>query len=71
MQQDRYTPERVHAYVWSKRPINSLLVVALRDWASRHDYTALATFAWDYVLPLLEVEFEQEDYTQALYTRGV
>jgi ribosomal protein S18 acetylase RimI-like enzyme len=71
MQQDRYAPERVHAFVWSKRPINNLLVMALRDWAARHDYAAVVTFAWDYVLPLLEVEFEQEAYTQVLYSRGV
>jgi hypothetical protein len=63
-------PDRVHAFVWTKRPINNLLVMALRDWASRHDYTALVAFAWDYVLPLLEVEYTQEDYTQVLYSRG-
>jgi GNAT superfamily N-acetyltransferase len=71
MQQDRYTPERVHAFVWSKRPINNLLVMAVRDWAARHDYAAVVAFAWDYVLPLLEVEFEQEAYTQVLYSRGL
>jgi GNAT superfamily N-acetyltransferase len=71
MQQDRYQPERVQAFVWSKRPINNLLVMALRDWAARHDYAAVVTFAWDYVLPLLEVEFEQDNYTQYLYNRAV
>jgi hypothetical protein len=71
MQQDRYSPERVHAFVWSKRPMNNLLAMALRDWAARHDYMAVVTFAWDYVLPLLEVEFEQETYTQVLYSRAV
>jgi GNAT superfamily N-acetyltransferase len=70
MQQDRYAPDRLHAFVWTKRPINNLLIMALRDWASRHDYAVLVTFAWDYVLPLLEVEFAQEDYTQVLYSRG-
>ncbi len=71
MQQDRYEPDHVHAYVWTKRPINSLLVVALQDWAAQHDYEAIIVFAWDHVLPLLEVDFEQMDYTQVLYSRGV
>ncbi len=26
MQQDRYEPDRVHAFVWTKRPINNLLI---------------------------------------------
>lgn len=71
MQQDRYTPEHVHAFVWTKRPINNLLVMALQDWAAQHDYDAIITFAWDYVLPQLEVDFEQLDYTQVLFSRGV
>jgi len=69
MQQDRYQPERAHTFVWSRRPINNLLVMALRDWAARHNYTALVTFAWDYVLPLLEVEYEVEGGAQVLYSR--
>jgi GNAT superfamily N-acetyltransferase len=71
MQQDRDQPERVHAWVWTKRPVSSLMVMALRDWAARHNYAALVTFVWDYTLPLLEVDFEQDGYTQALYSRGV
>lgn len=69
MQQDRTDPARVHAYVWTKRPINSLLVMALRDWASRHDYDSLITFAWDYVLPLLEIDLAEQGETQYLYSR--
>jgi GNAT superfamily N-acetyltransferase len=71
LRQDRYEPQRVHASVWTKRPINSLLVMALRDWASRHDYEAVVTFVWDYALPLLEVETREEGYTQTLYTQAV
>ncbi|MBN1564441.1 MAG: GNAT family N-acetyltransferase [Anaerolineae bacterium] len=71
MQQDRYTPEHVHAYVWAKRPINNLLIMALQDWAAQHDYAAIITFAWDYVLPQIETDFEQLPHTQVLYSRGV
>ncbi len=71
MQQDRYQPDRVHAYIWSRRPINNLLIMALRDWTARHDYTALVAFAWDYVLPLLEVEYEADGAPQVLYSRAV
>jgi len=69
MQQDRADPARVHAYVWTKRPINSLLVMALRDWAARHDYETLLTFAWDYVLPLLEIDLTEQGDVQYLYSR--
>lgn len=69
MQQDRYDPARVHVYLWARRPINSLLMVALRDWAARHEYESLVTFVWDYVLPALEVETQPDGYTQILYAR--
>jgi hypothetical protein len=69
MQQDRYNPAHVHVFLWTKRPINNLLMVALRDWAARHNYDTLITFAWDYVLPMLEVDMTPGDYTQHLYTR--
>lgn len=71
MQQDRYLPERVHVFLWTKRPINSLLLMALRDWAAQHDFTELAAFVWDYVLPQLEIDTVREDYGQVLYSRGV
>ncbi len=71
MQQDRVTPENVHAFVWAKRPINNLLVMALQDWAALHDYDSIITFAWDYVLPQIETEFEQLEHTQVLYNRGM
>lgn len=67
MQQDRYQPDHVHAYVWTKRPVTPLLVMALQDWADQHDYQAIIAFVWDHVLPKLEVDFEQMDYTQVLY----
>ncbi len=69
MQQDRDDPTQVHAFVWTKRPVNSLLIMALRDWATRQDYTTLVTFAWDYVLPLLEVDLAEQGETQYLYSR--
>jgi GNAT superfamily N-acetyltransferase len=69
MQQDRYNPAQVHVFLWTKRPVNSLLMVALRDWSARHNYDTLNTFAWDYVLPLLEVDVTPGDYTQHLYER--
>jgi GNAT superfamily N-acetyltransferase len=71
MQQDRYKPARVHVFLWTRRPITSLLVMALRDWASQHNYEELVTFAWDHVLPALEVDAEPEGYTQYLYARGL
>lgn len=71
MQQDRYRPARVHAFLWTRRPMNSLLVVALRDWAARHNYEEMVTFAWDYVRPMLEVEVQEDGYTQYLYSRAV
>lgn len=71
MQQDRYQPERVHVFLWTRRPINSLLVTALRDWAARHDYTEIITFVWDYVRPLLEVDAAEDGGTQYLYSRGL
>lgn len=69
VQQDRDMPARAHVYLWTKRPINSLLMMALRDWAARHDYEALVTFVWDYTLPLLEIDTQPGDYAQALYAR--
>jgi GNAT superfamily N-acetyltransferase len=69
MQQDRYRPARVHVFLWTRRPINSLLVVALRDWAALHDYEEMAGFAWDYVRPMLEVEMQEEGDSQYLYSR--
>jgi len=71
MQQDRYNPAQVHAFVWTKRPINNLLMVALRDWAARHNYETIVTFAWDYVIPMLEIDFETDGYTQHLYERAL
>ena len=71
MQADRYDPSRVHVYLWSKRPINHLLVMALRDWAARQGYETLVAFAWDYVIPLLEVDAAPDGYTQALYERAL
>lgn len=71
MQQDRDQPARIHAYVWTKRPITPLLVMALRDWAAQHDYAEIATFIWDVVLPQLEAETVRGDYAQVLYSRGL
>jgi GNAT superfamily N-acetyltransferase len=71
MQQDRYQPERVHVYCWSKRPLNSLLLMALRDWAARHDYETLLAFVWDFVLPSMEIETASAGPAQYLYARGV
>ncbi len=68
MLQDRDNPARVHAYVWTKRPIKGLLVMTLCDWASRHDYEEIVSFAWDYALPMLEMDVTREDYTQHLYS---
>lgn len=68
-QQDRADPDRVHVFMWAKRPINNLLMVALRDWAARHDYRTLVAFVWDYVLPLLEIDYTPDGYTQYLYAR--
>lgn len=68
MQQDRDDPARVHAFLWSRRPANSLLVMTLADWAARHNYREMVTFVWDYVQPTLEGEVEQTDYTQVLYS---
>lgn len=66
-QQDRANPEQVHVFMWTKRPLNNLLMVALRDWALRHNYGTLVTFVWDVTLPLLEIDYEPEGYTQQLY----
>ena len=71
MQQDRWNPARVHAYVWSRRPLSALLVMALRDWAAQHDYEEVVTFVWDVVLPQLEVETTPTGVTQVLYSRPV
>ncbi|HML24262.1 MAG TPA: GNAT family N-acetyltransferase [Aggregatilinea sp.] len=70
-QQDRADPERVQVFMWTKRPINNLLMVALRDWAARHNYHTLVTFVWDYVLPLLEIDYTPDGYTQHLYARSL
>lgn len=69
MQQDRTDPTRVHVFCWSRRPVNNLLIMALRDWAARHDYATLVTFVWDYVIPAMEVEITPDGYTQHLYAR--
>lgn len=69
MQQDRDLPARVHAFVWSKRPVKGLLIMALCDWAQRHDYSEIASFAWDFTLPLLEMDFKREGAAQYLYSR--
>jgi GNAT superfamily N-acetyltransferase len=71
MQQDRDRPERVHAFVWSRRPVKGLLVMALCDWALRHDYREIVSFAWDVTLPLLEMDFKREGDPQYLYSRAV
>ena len=71
MQQDRFDPSRVHLYLWTRRPFNSLLLMALRDWAARQDYTTLVVFVWDYVLPSLEIETEADGYAQHLYARAL
>ncbi len=71
MQQNRDVPERVHLYLWTKRPLNSLLLMAVRDWAAQHDYREIVTFVWDYVLPQLELETEQLPHTQYLYSRAL
>lgn len=67
MQQDRWDPESVHCWLWTRRPMNPLLMMALRDWAAQHEYAALRTFAWDLVLPALEVDYEPDGPTQHLY----
>jgi GNAT superfamily N-acetyltransferase len=69
LQQDRDLPTRVHTWVWTRRPINNLLVMALRDWSARHNYTEIVTFVWDYVHPLLEVETVSDNYGQVLFSR--
>jgi ribosomal protein S18 acetylase RimI-like enzyme len=71
MQQDRDDPDRLHVYLWTKRPVNSLLIMALRDWAIKHDYATLVTFVWDYVIPALEIDTEPDGYSQQLYERAV
>ena len=71
VQQDRDDPARAHVYLWTKRPVNNLLMMALRDWAARQNYEALVTFVWDYALPLLEVDAQLGGYTQVLYARGL
>lgn len=71
MQEDRYLPGRVHAFLWTRRPVNNLLVMALRDWAARHEYAEIMTFVWDYVLPMLEVETTPGGSSQVLYSRGL
>lgn len=69
MQQDRDLPARVHAFVWSKRPVKGLLIMTLCDWAQRHDYSEVVSFAWDFTLPLLEMDFKREGAVQYLYSR--
>jgi GNAT superfamily N-acetyltransferase len=69
MQQDRDIPTRVHAFVWSKRPVKGLLVMTLCDWAQRHSYSEIISFAWDFTLPLLEMDFERAGAMQHLYSR--
>lgn len=71
MQQDRFDPTRVHAYVWTKRPPNNVLMSVLRDWAARHNYATLVFFVWDYVIPMLEVDAQPDGYTQYLYNRAL
>lgn len=71
MQQDRDQPERVHAFVWTKRPIKGLLMMTLCDWALRHDYREIVTFVWDFTLPLLEMDFKRQGNAQYLYSRTV
>ncbi len=71
MQQDRDMPERVHLYLWTKRPLSGLLLMAVRDWAAQHDYSQIVTFVWDYMLPQLEIETERLPHTQHLYSRSV
>ncbi len=71
MQQDRFEPKQVDVFLWTRRPINSLLVMVLRDWAARRDYDTLSAFAWDYVIPALEVDTESDGYTQHLYERAL
>lgn len=71
MQQDRDLPARVHAFVWSKRPVKGLLVMTLCDWARRHNYSEIISFAWDFTLPLLEMDFERAGAMQHLYSRGL
>jgi len=71
MQQDRYLPERVHVFLWTKRPMDKLLMMAIRDWAIRNDYRTLVTFVWDYVRPQLEVEAQPDGYSQVLYSRAL
>ncbi|MBN1678886.1 MAG: GNAT family N-acetyltransferase [Anaerolineae bacterium] len=67
MEQDRDDPAQVHAFVWSRRPLNALVIMALRDWAAQHDYKTIAAFAWDYVIPILEIDTQSDGYTQHLY----
>ena len=71
LQQDREAPERVHAFIWSRRPISPLLVMALRDWATLHDYREIVAFAWDYVIAQIEAEPASEPGTQHLYARAL
>jgi len=71
MQQDRHDPTRVHVYLWAKRAINPLLVMAMLDWAARSNYETLVVFVWDYVLPMLEVDTQPDGYSQVLYARSL
>jgi GNAT superfamily N-acetyltransferase len=71
MQADRFDPSRVHVYLWTRRPMNTLLMVVLRDWAARRNFTSLAAYVWDYVLPALEIEGEPDGHTQHLYSRAL
>jgi hypothetical protein len=57
--------------VWSKRPVKGLLIMTLCDWARRHNYSEIISFAWDFTLPLLEMDFERAGAMQQLYSRMV
>lgn len=71
LQQDRDQPQRVHAFIWSRRPISPLLVMALRDWATHHGYEELISFAWDHVIAQVDAEPAPEPYIQHLYARAL
>lgn len=68
-QEHRENPEVAQVFVWTRRPINNLVVLVLRDWAARHGYKSLRTFAWDYQVPALEIDVTPLEYAQHLYAR--
>ncbi|MBC8097978.1 MAG: hypothetical protein H7Y11_00920 [Armatimonadetes bacterium] len=66
-QQQLYNPRAADLYCWSPKPVTPPLLTALRDWAHRQEYRALACVVHPQTVALLGSEAEPDPYIRQIY----